>query len=300
VTIAADPNAEFELRVESLAAVSPRLKSLDAAQFALLAGNLKLETPPLLLLAAARGLADAPLKVSQLQELTRSLSSTGPLALPVVIRAYLQTGDEAVGAGLVAALDKSAAAENLSAEEVAGIVRKYPERVQKDAAGLLQRLGGSNLEEQKARLKDLEKLLDPPGDVEHGRDVFFGKKAACANCHTIASEGGRVGPDLTKIGASRSATDLLEAIVFPSASFAREFRPYIIATDSGKIHTGIITRQTADAIHVRTADLSEIRIPRAAIEEMKESNTSIMPKGLDTSLSSQEFRDLLAYLRQLK
>ncbi|HEY2253896.1 MAG TPA: hypothetical protein VGH74_22630, partial [Planctomycetaceae bacterium] len=95
-------------------------------------------------------------------------------------------------------------------------------------------------------------------------------------------------------------TDLLEAIVFPSASFAREFRPYVIVTESGKTHTGIITRQTADAVHLRTADLAEIRIPRTAIEEMKESNTSIMPKGLDTTLTPDELRKLLAYLQQLK
>ncbi len=74
----------------------------------------------------------------------------------------------------------------------------------------------------------------------------------------------------------------------------------MIVTDSGKTHTGIITRQTADAVHLRTADLAEIRIPRTAIEEMKESNTSIMPKGLDTVLSEDELRNLLTYLQQLK
>ena len=136
--------------------------------------------------------------------------------------------------------------------------------------------------------------------MSQGRAVFFGKKAACASCHTIANEGGRVGPDLTKIGASRSGVDLLEAIVFPSATFAREFRPYVILTDAGKVHTGVISRQTAGAIHLRTADLAEVRIPRASIEEIKESDTSIMPKGLDTALSKTELRDLLAYLQQLK
>src|SRR5262249_33896439 len=152
--------------------------------------------------------------------------------------------------------------------------------------------GAANLAEQQARLKELAPLLEPGGDVQQGRAVFFGKKAACASCHTIANEGGRVGPDLTRIGASRSGGDLLEAIVFPSATFAREFRPYVVLTDAGKVYTGVISRQTADAIHLRTADLAEIRIPRSSIEEVKESNTSIMPKGLDTTLSRSELRDL--------
>jgi putative heme-binding domain-containing protein len=297
---ARNKQAASELRVEALAAVAPRLESMDDEAFALLVDHLKGESPPLVLLAAARGLADAALGDSQLRTLNGSLPTAGPLALPVLLRAYQRTSDEAVGTALVAALNRSPAVDNLSAEELAGILRKYPERVQTEAAALLKRLGGGSLANQKARLKELARLLDPPGDAKQGREVFFSKKAGCANCHTINGEGGRVGPDLTKIGGSRSGIDLLEAIIFPSASFAREFRPYVIATEDGKSVTGIVSRQTADAIHLRTADLAEIRIPRAAIEEMKESNTSIMPKGLDTTLSSTELRNLLAYLQQLK
>jgi putative membrane-bound dehydrogenase-like protein len=300
LAVASRKDAARDLRIEAFAAVAPRVRTVDDDSFSLLADHLRIETPPLVLLAAARGLAEAPLNSSQLVALSKLLPGAGALALPVLLRAYQQTADEAVGLGLVAALDKSPVVENLSADELAGILRKYPDRVQKEAAALLKRLGGNSLADQKARLKDLAKLLDPSGDAKHGRDVFTSKKAGCANCHTIAGDGGRVGPDLTKIGASRAASDLLEAIVFPSASFAREFRPYVIVTDSGKVHTGIISRQTPDAIHLRTADLAEIRIPRAAIEEMKESNTSIMPKGLDTTLSPQELRDLLAYLQGLK
>jgi putative heme-binding domain-containing protein len=300
VAIAADPKAEIDLRVEALATAAPRLKSFDQVQFSLLVKHLTPETSPLLLLAAARGLADAPLTVSQLRDLTGSLAKAGPLALPVLLRAFARSDDAVVGMGFVRAINESPAVENLSAEELATLLRKYPSSVQKEAGPLLARLGGSSLEQQQARLKELATLLVPAGSAQQGREVFFGKKAACANCHTVAGEGGRVGPDLTKIGASRSGTDLLEAIVFPSASFAREFRPYVIVTESGKTHTGIITRQTADAVHLRTADLAEIRIPRTAIEEMKESNTSIMPKGLDTTLTPDELRKLLAYLQQLK
>jgi putative heme-binding domain-containing protein len=298
--IAGDPQVDQAIRIESLAIVAPRLDSLDKVQFTMLAANIQPETPSLLTLTAARGMADAPLSAAQLHELTQSLPRAGPLALPILIRAFGSTDDPAIGMEFVAALEKSPATENLSAEELAGILRKYPASVEARAAVLLTRLGGNSLEQQKARLNELARLLEPGGNVQLGREVFFGKKGACASCHTIANEGGRVGPDLTKIGASRSGTDLLEAIVFPSATFAREFRPYVIATDSGKSYTGIITRQTADAVHLRTADLAEIRVPRAAIEEMKEYNTSIMPKGLDGVLSSEELRALLAYLQQLK
>jgi hypothetical protein len=51
-------------------------------------------------------------------------------------------------------------------------------------------------------------------------------------------------------------------------------------------------------VYLRTAELAEIRIRRVDIEEMKESPTSIMPKGLEKTLSADELRDLLAYLQQ--
>jgi putative heme-binding domain-containing protein len=93
---------------------------------------------------------------------------------------------------------------------------------------------------------------------------------------------------------------LIEAIAFPSSSFARGFRSYTILTEQGKVHTGIISRQSADTVYLRTAELAEIRIARDTIEEMREAKTSVMPKGLDKTLSADELRDLIAYLRSRK
>ncbi|MGE5191896.1 MAG: hypothetical protein ACM3U2_05295, partial [Deltaproteobacteria bacterium] len=111
---ARNKEAASDLRIEALAAVARRLRAVDDAAFALLIDHVKVETPPLVLLAAARALADAPLGIQQLRELSKSLSAAGPLALPILLRAYQRTDDEAVGLGLVAALNRSPAAENLS------------------------------------------------------------------------------------------------------------------------------------------------------------------------------------------
>jgi putative heme-binding domain-containing protein len=61
----------------------------------------------------------------------------------------------------------------------------------------------------------------PNGDVRRGHEVFNRPKLACTACHAIGYLGGKVGPDLTRIGAVRAKRDLLEAIAFPSASFVR-------------------------------------------------------------------------------
>src|SRR5262249_43947410 len=157
-----------------------------------------------------------------------------------------------------------------------------------------------DVEKLHAKLAQVEPVVTG-GSAKRGRDVFIGKKAACFACHSVKNEGGQVGPDLTKIGAIRSNHDLLVAIVFPSASFARGFEPYVITTKAGSFYpAGIIRRETADAITIVTGDRVEIRIPRAEIETILPGKVSIMPEGLDKQLTRQELSDLLAYLMTLK
>src|SRR5205807_1371391 len=109
-----------------------------------------------------------------------------------------------------------------------------------------------------------------------------------------------IGPDLTKIGAVRSGRDLLEAVVFPSASFARGYEPYVVEIRSGRTVTGIIGRETADALYLVTAERAELRIPRAEIDVFIPGRVSIMPQGLETQITTKEFRDLMAYLQSLR
>jgi len=249
-------------------------------------------------LAAARALAGLPHSKDQLIQLSKQLDAPGPLALPVLMRAYAKSIDEGVGLALITGLNGSSAATNLSADELASLLQKYPASVQKAAAPLLKKLG-VDLAQQKAHLESLKPLLTE-GRLEAGRKIFFGKKAACSGCHAVEDLGGKVGPELTRIGAIRTGTDLLEAIALPSASFARGYRSYLVVTDEGRIYTGVISRESTDTVYLRTADLSEVRIARDEIEVMKESPTSIMPKGLEQRLTPQEIRDLLAYLQNRK
>jgi len=152
---------------------------------------------------------------------------------------------------------------------------------------------------QKTRLDELEPLTKG-GSLEQGRDIYFGNKASCSACHAINNKGGGVGPDLGKIGAIRSGRDLLESIVFPSASFARGFEPYVVETKAGKTHTGILARESTDAIYLLTTERVEIRIGRDEMETFLPGRVSIMPQGLETGLTPRELQDLLAYLQSLR
>jgi putative heme-binding domain-containing protein len=173
-------------------------------------------------------------------------------------------------------------------------LRAYPEEVRRRADAMLAE-SRAEMAAQAAHLDTLAASLEG-GNAEHGKEVFFGNKAACAACHRKDGQGGNIGPELSQIGRIRTRRDLLEAVVFPSASFARGFEPITIATAAGLTHHGVIGGETGTEITLRTGDRAEVRIRRSDIEEMQPAALSIMPQGLDKTLSQEELRDLLAFL----
>ena len=133
--------------------------------------------------------------------------------------------------------------------------------------------------------------------MRRGQLVFHSEKASCFTCHAIGYRGGNVGPDLTKVGEVRTERDLLEAIVYPSASLIRSYEPVAVATADGKVYNGLLRTETSDEILLVTGANQEARIPRADIEEIRPSSVSVMPSGLDQQLSTQELADLVAFLK---
>src|SRR5262249_36855503 len=113
-------------------------------------------------------------------------------------------------------------------------------------------------------------------------------------------EGGQIGPDLTRIGAIRAGRDLLESIVFPSSTIAQGFESYAVTTKDGRALTGVLTRQTGDTLLLRDSSGAELRLRKDQVEEMNRSPNSLMPEGLEKTMTRDEFRDLLAFLQRLK
>lgn len=297
--IARQPEELSAARIEAFAAMSARLAEVPADLFNFLIQELIGQTELIEKLTAARGLAAARLDEQRLLILARALEPIGPEVVPILLPAFRQSNLESVGSALVAGLQQLAPALSISPAELQQLLEGYPASVQEQAAPLLAKLTADR-DKQAARLEELLQVAGEGGDVSRGRSVFFGQAAGCGVCHRVGSEGGEVGPALTNIGAIRQPRDLLEAIVFPSASFAREYQPVVVLTQEGRVHSGIISSGTSEAVTLRTADLTQVRIPRKSIEQMQQSDTSIMPQGLETKLSPAELRDLLSYLASLK
>lgn len=297
VALAADDAQPNGMRLTALGAALPRVKTLNEAQFAFARKALAPENAPTERQAAAKILADADLNEAQLQSLTKELPEADALSFPSLLDAFKHGKAEDTGLALVKGLTKaSALLERVPSQRLDTVLAGYPEAVQSAAAPLRARA-----EAEKAarveKLKAIEPLLGG-GDVGRGRRVFFGQKVACYTCHRVGEEGGVLGPDLTSIGAIRSAHDILESVLFPSASIVQDYDTYVVETALDS-YQGTIARQEPDAVVLRTAVNEEVRVPRSEITSMQVYPISKMPEGLDQGLTRDELLDLISFLRSL-
>jgi putative heme-binding domain-containing protein len=283
------------VRVEALAAVPKDSLALTPELFAFLAAQVGPEQPVAVRVTAADVLGRARLTPQQLASLADAVKTAGPLEIGRLLGAYDQSSDEEAGMKLVAALASSKAARSLRADMVQPRLAKFSPAVRKAAEPLLASLNP----DAGAQRQKLEQMLAslPKGDVRKGQVVFNGKQAACSTCHAIGYIGGHVGPDLTRVGATRAERDLLESIVFPSASFVQTYEPVLVDTKSGDRQSGILKRNDADEVVLLTGPDLETHIPRKDVAEMRPSPISVMPAGLDQQLSPQDLADLVAFLK---
>ena len=88
--------------------------------------------------------------------------------------------------------------------------------------------------------------------------------------------------------------------MLPSSTIVRDFEPYQIITNDGRILTGLITRQTTDSVTIQQQTGDPITLARKDIDEMAAGTVSIMPNGLDKALTESELADVIAYLMSLR
>jgi putative membrane-bound dehydrogenase-like protein len=298
VRLAKDEARTPEFRVESAGAVAPRLAKLDTGLFRFLLSCLDKDRPPLLRLSAAVAIGTSPLDDGQLDRLAGVVANGGPLELPRLIGVFERSRGAGLGKKLLAALEAAPGFQSISADTLRKVVKGYPDEVRALAEPVAKKLEVDTAQ-MKEKLDSMAAVLEK-GDARAGREIFLGRKAGCTACHTVAGLGGKVGPDLSKIGSIRSGRDLLEAIVFPSATFARGYEPFLIRTRDGAVYDGLVARETPDAIYLFTAERVEKRIARASVELIQQSKVSIMPQGLDNQISRDELRDLISFLASLK
>jgi putative heme-binding domain-containing protein len=137
---------------------------------------------------------------------------------------------------------------------------------------------------------------DKRGDAQNGEMLFWGK-AACGQCHMVRGRGGRLGPDLSRIGTARSRSALLKEIRTPSESLTNGFWPVTIVARDGRRTRGV--RKNEDPFSLQIMDTNEqlLSFDRSDLREVVQEARSLMPDYGPERLTDAELDDLIRYLR---
>ncbi len=133
------------------------------------------------------------------------------------------------------------------------------------------------------------------GDVANGKVVF---DEACSVCHKVSDEGNEIGPDLRSV-SNRTKINLLSMILNPNTDISPGYDGYVIETKDGRNLAGVMVNESPVLVVLRAPGGTEYTVPRSDIENVKPMALSIMPEGLEASVTIQEMADLLEFIQTL-
>jgi putative heme-binding domain-containing protein len=156
------------------------------------------------------------------------------------------------------------------------------------------------------RSQEVKAALHPAGNAAHGKELFFGD-ANCSLCHMIEGKGGRLGPELTGVGGSRTRAAIIDSVRDPSRrlasglteatkEFPQEYESATIVTADGTEIKGVTLNE--DSFTVQIMDTSEQihLLEKDKLKSFQKSRQSAMPKYGADILSDKDLEDIVAYL----
>jgi cytochrome c oxidase cbb3-type subunit III len=156
------------------------------------------------------------------------------------------------------------------------------------------------------RSVEVKAPAQPIGNPAHGKELFYGD-ANCSLCHMIEGKGGRLGPDLTSVGASRTMESMIDSVRNPSRrlawglteatkEFPQEYETIMVVTADGKQIKGVALNE--DNFSVQMMDSSEqiYLLDKDKLQSFHKSRESMMPVFSPEVLSDKDLNDIVAYL----
>jgi putative heme-binding domain-containing protein len=137
----------------------------------------------------------------------------------------------------------------------------------------------------------------PIGNVENGGRLFASQ---CTSCHRVAGLGGRLGPDLTRIGAARSRAALVREIRTPSEWIPPAYETVTVVMKDGQRIRG--AKKNEDVFSIQVMDIRE-RIQgylKSDLQEVIYEKSSLMPAYGPRQLNESDLDDLVGYLSTLR
>ena len=156
------------------------------------------------------------------------------------------------------------------------------------------------------RSQEVKAPAKPLGNAAHGKDLFFGD-ANCSLCHTVEGKGGRMGPELTGVGGSRTREAIIESVRNPSRrlawglseatkEFPQEYETVTAVTADGKEIKGVTLNEDSFSVQIMDSAETIHLLEKDKLRSFQKSRESAMPKyGTDT-LSDKDLEDIVAFL----
>ncbi len=149
-------------------------------------------------------------------------------------------------------------------------------------------------------LPSITELIQRKGNVESGKAVFLRAESLCAICHIAEDQGADFGPALSEIGAKLGKDALYDAILDPNAGVSFGYETTTLTLDTGDSVMGIIASETDQTIVLKFAGGITAPYEKESILDRSTEPVSMMPAGLQRSMTTQELIDLIEYLTSLK
>lgn len=289
--------------------LSIRLKALDSAKSVKLTGETFAMVKNVLAdatssaaakIQAAGMLASAPLPKEQVGTLAPLFATVGPVELKALLPLVKRYKDAEIAKTLCREIAKNPVIASQQESLYRTALADLPPEIFETIILPAYNAAVAATEAKKRQLGPLADQVIASGNAERGKANFAAGKGTCIACHKIGEVGRAIGPDLSHIGAIRTERDLLESILFPSNTLARDYEAHVIETSDGQQTLGVIKSHTAEGLLVIDIAGQEKNIPHQQISGDTTLTTSLMPQGLDQTMPQHDLLDLVAWLRSLK
>jgi cytochrome c oxidase cbb3-type subunit III len=165
-----------------------------------------------------------------------------------------------------------------------------------------------------AYLRSLSPQSQPTviGDAPKGKQIFQGK-AGCGDCHMVFGHGGVLGPDLSRVGASRSVSYLMDSIREPDKELSSGmidpnnhyglplmYDTVTVVKNDGSKLTGIAKNEDTYSVQLISTDQKLHLLLKKDLKQVTHERKSLMPPYSEDALDAAQLRDLVAYLETLR
>jgi len=146
----------------------------------------------------------------------------------------------------------------------------------------------------------------PIGNAAHGKELFYGD-ANCSLCHMVEGRGGRVGPELTAVGGSRTREAIIDSVRNPSRrlawglteatkEFPQEYETVTVVTADGTKIKGVALNEDSFSVQMMDASEQIYLLEKDKLRSFQKSRESMMPTYNQELLSDKDLEDIVAYL----